>query len=72
MFGRSVCSIMPIIDHKPTGQDYDDKHHHKLVDRQQKNDNDASLVFEFIPIGSTVAAQQEESGVDSWDNSWHR
>ena len=36
MFGRPVCGIMPVVDCKPIGQDYDDKHHHKLVDRQQK------------------------------------
>ena len=57
MFGRPVHDIMPVVDCKPIRQDYDDKHHHKLVDRQQKNDNDASPVFEFIPIGSTVVVQ---------------
>ena len=36
MFGRPVHGIMPVVDCKPIGQDYDDKHHHKLVDRQQK------------------------------------
>ena len=36
MFDRPVCSFMPVVDHKPIGQDYDDEHHHKLVDRQQK------------------------------------
>ena len=36
MFGRPVCSTMPVVDHKPTRQDYDDGHHHKLVDRQQR------------------------------------
>ena len=41
MFGRPVCGIMPVVDHKRIGQDYDDKHLHKLVDKQQKNDNDA-------------------------------
>ena len=48
---------MPVVDHKPVGQDFDDEHHHKLVDMQQKNNNDASPVFEFIPIGSTVVVQ---------------
>ena len=36
MFGRPVHGIMPIVNCKPIGQDYDDEHHHKLVDRQQK------------------------------------
>ena len=35
-------------------------HYHKLVDRQQKNNNVASPVFAFIPIGSTVAIQRED------------
>ena len=34
MFGRPVCGIMPVVDHKATRQDYDDEHHHRLVDRQ--------------------------------------
>ena len=61
MFGRPVCSIMPVVDHKPIGQDYDDKHHHKLVDRQPKNDNDALPVFEFILIGSTVVVHEKKA-----------
>ena len=36
MFGRPVCDIMPVVDCKPIGQDYDDEQHHKLVNRQQK------------------------------------
>ena len=36
MFNRSVCGIMPIIDHKPLIKDCDDNHHNKLVERQQK------------------------------------
>ena len=56
IFGRPVHSIMPVGDCKPIGQDYDDEHHHKLVDRQQKM-TDASPVFEFSPIGLTVAVQ---------------
>ena len=60
MFNRPVCGIMPVVDCKPIRQDCDDEHHHKLVDRQQKNNNDASPVFAFIPIGSTVAIQQED------------
>ena len=48
---------MPVLDHKPIGQDCDDDHHNKMVDRQQRNNNDASPVFACIPIGSAVAVQ---------------
>ena len=50
---------MPVIDRKPVSIDNDDEHHTKLVYRQHKNDpnNDASQVFAYIPIGSTVAVQ---------------
>ena len=48
---------MPILDYKPIGQDCDDDNHNKLVDRQHKNDNDASPVFPYIPRGSAVAVQ---------------
>ena len=60
MFSRQVQGIMPVLDCKPIRQDCDDDHHNKLVDRQQKNDNDASPVLACIPIGSTVAAQWED------------
>ena len=61
MFNRQVQGIMPVLDCKPSGQDCDDDHHTKLVDRQGKNDNDTS-VFSNIPIGSAVAVQCEDSG----------
>ena len=61
MFDRQVCGIMPILDCKPIGQDCDDDHHNKLVDRQQKSNNDTS-VFASIPIGSAVVVQQEDGG----------
>ena len=60
IFNRQVCGIMPVIDHKPIGQDSDDDHHSKLLDRQHRNNNDASPVFAYIPIGSAVAVQQED------------
>ena len=60
MFNRQVCGIIPVLDHKPIGQDCDDDHCNKLVDRQQKSNNDASPVFASIPIGSAVAVQQED------------
>ena len=62
LFNHLVCSIMPVIDRKPIGRDNDSEHHRKLVHRQHKNDinNDASPVFASIPIGSTVAVQQED------------
>ena len=46
---------MPVLDCKPIGQDCDDDYHSKLVDRQHKNNNDASPVFASIPLGSAVA-----------------
>ena len=51
---------MPVLDCKPIGQDCDDDHHSKLVDREGKNDNDTSPVFSNIPIGSAVAVQHED------------
>ena len=57
MFNRQVCDIMPVLDHKPIMQDCDDDHHNKLVDRQQKNNNDALPIFACIPIGSAVVVQ---------------
>ena len=61
MCNRQVQGIMPVLDCKPIGQDCDDNHHSKLVDRQGKNDNDTSPVFSNIPIGSAVAVQCEDS-----------
>ena len=55
LYNQLVCGIMPVLDRKPVGEDYDDEHHSRLVDRQHKNDNDASPMFAFIPIGSAVA-----------------
>ena len=60
MFSREVCSIMPVIDHKPLIKDCDDDHHNKLIDRQQKSTKDASEIFPYISIGSAVAVQQED------------
>ena len=57
MFNRQAHSIMPVLDQKHTGTDFDDKHHSKLVDRQYKNDNDASPVFASLPTGSAVVVQ---------------
>ena len=54
MFNRQVHGIMPVLDYKPIGKDYDDKHHSKLLDRQHKNNNDALPVFASLPIGSAV------------------
>ena len=48
------------LDCKPVGQDCDDNHHSKQVDRQHKNNNDASPVFASIPMGSAVVVQQED------------
>ena len=51
MFNWQVCGIMPVLDQKPIGKDYDDKHHSRLLERQHKNNNDASPIFASIPIG---------------------
>ena len=53
---------MSMIDRKPISVDNDDEHHKKIVHRQKKNDmnNDASQVFGSIPIGSTLAVQEED------------
>ena len=55
---------MPVIDRKPVSIDNDDEHHIKLMHRQSKNDsnNDASQVFAYIPIGSSVVVQWEDRG----------
>ena len=60
MFNRQVQGIMLVLDCKPIGQDCDDDHHSKLVNRQGKNDNDTSPAFQNIPIGSAVAVQHED------------
>ena len=51
---------MPVLHRKLIGGDYDDEHHNRLIDRQHKNNNDASPIFASIPIGSAVAVQQED------------
>ena len=42
---------------KHIGEDYDDEHHSRLLERQHKNNNDASPIFASIPVGSAVAVQ---------------
>ena len=56
MFNRPVHGIMPIIDCKPLVEDCDDCHA-KLIERQQKNNNDTAATSPCIPIGSAVAVQ---------------
>ena len=58
LFNQTVHSIMPVLDRKPVGRDNEDEHHMRLIDRQHKNNNDASPIFASIPIGSTVVIQQ--------------
>ena len=53
---------MPVLDRKPIGGDYDAEHHSRLIDRQHKNNNDASPIFASIPIWLAVVVQQEDSG----------
>ena len=57
MFNRPVWGIMPVIDHKPLVKDCDDDCHAKIVERQQKNNNDTAVTFSCIPIGSSVVVQ---------------
>ena len=57
MFNIQVLGIMPVIDSKPIGQDCDDDHQSQLLDRQCRNNNDASPVFASKPIGSAVVVQ---------------
>ena len=54
MFNQQVHGIMSVLDQKPIGEDYDDEHHSKLLDRQHNNNNDASPIFASISIGSAV------------------
>ena len=61
-FNWLVCGIMPVLDRKPIGGDNDDEHQSRLIDRQHKNNNDASPVFASLPIGSAVAVQWEDGG----------
>ena len=53
---------MPVLDRKPVDKNYDDEHHCRLVNMQDKNDNDASPMFAFIPIRLAVAVQPEDGG----------
>ena len=55
-----TCAIMPVLDQKPIGEDYDDKHHSRLLERQHKDNNDALPILASIPIGSAVVVQQED------------
>ena len=62
LFSYQVCSVISVIDRKPVSVDSDDEHHIKLIHRQSKNhtSNDASQIFESIPIGSIVAVHWED------------
>ena len=62
MFNRQVHGIMPVLDNTLIIQDCDDDHHSKLIDRQQKNSNDASPVFVHSPIRLAAVVQQEDGG----------
>ena len=55
---------MPVINRLPIGIDNDVKHHKALVDRQCRNDQDkdTSKNLVSLPIGSTLAVQQEDGG----------
>ena len=53
---------MPDLDCKPIGHDHNDNHYGKLINMQHKNNDDTPPVFSYIPIGSAVAVQREDSG----------
>ena len=55
LFNQLVCGIIFVLDRKPIGGDCDDEHHSRFIDRQHKNNNDASPIFDSIPIGSAVS-----------------
>ena len=57
MFNRPVCGIMPIIHCKSLVEDCNDNCHAKLIERQQKNNNDIAATFPCIPIGSAIVVQ---------------
>ena len=57
LFNRQVRGIMPVLDHKLIECDCDDKHHNRLVARQDKNSNDNATILSHIPLGSTVVVQ---------------
>ena len=69
LFNCLVRGIMPVMDRQPINIDNDDKHHKNLMHRQAKSDQDSdtSKNFMSIPIGSTVAVQQEDGGL--WTHS---
>ena len=61
---------MPVLDKKPVGEDYDDENHSRLVDRQHKNDSDASP---FIPNRVSCSGSVGRWWtMDQWDNCWDR
>ena len=62
MFNKPVHGIMLTIDCKPLVEDCDDNCHAKIVERQQKNNNNTALTFPCFPIGLTVVVQQEDGG----------
>ena len=49
MFNQQVHGIIPVFDWKPIGKGYDDEHHSRLLERQLKNNNDASPIFASVP-----------------------
>ena len=59
-FNWQVYGIMPVLDQKPIGKDYDNEHHSRLLERQHKNNNVASPIFTPIPTGSAVVVQWED------------
>ena len=64
---------MPVVDRKPIGGDYDDEHHSRLIDRQHKNNNDASPIFASIPhrVSSSSPVRRRGTMVP-WENCGDR
>ena len=64
LFNCQVRGIMPVMNRLPINTDNDEEHHKALVNRQCKNEQgkDTPKNFVSLPIGSTVAVQQEDWG----------
>ena len=65
LFNCPIRGIMPITDRIPVGLDNDEEHHEAIIKRKMKDDKnkDTPKNYVSIPIGSTVAVQQEGGGL---------
>ena len=65
LFNFPIRDIMPVINRPLVGTNNDDEDHKALIGRQSRKDKgkDTSIGFVSLPIGSTVAVQQEDRGL---------